>query len=727
MTASFATLTRRALLAATFLGLLQHHGAAAQDPPRARRVDQRDVLFGREVRDPYRWMEQPSEELSRWVQGQDRFARDFAGAVPARAEFRDRIARASRVERFLPVAVVGDRYYVLQANGAFSRRSLVSIDANGQERILIGSGDVAEGHQLSAAAISPDGRWLAYGLTGRGGTAGGGGWSEIRFRDLRSGGENGDRLTGVLAGSRSSMAWLPDGSGLYYERYPVPDRANPNAPLGVERLFFHRPGTSQDQDRLILDPNDADQAMTTSVSADGRYLVVGIGTGGAVENRVLVGDAGAPGTPLISLIDSADAAYLFLGNSGDTLWFQTTSGAPNWRIVGIRASMPRERWIEAVAENEDSFEPTIGATMIGQRFIVGYRHNAWLRVSVFETSGRKAYDLTLPKIASIWSGFIGSQHGDDAMYVVTDFADPGSLYRLKVKTGTSQVIRRPALAYDPDQFVTRQVFYPSKDGTMIPMFISSKRSAADDGPVRSRPFIIYGYGAFSWAASPWFRPDLVGWMESGGAFAMPNIRGGGEFGEAWHEAAVRERKQVTIDDYLAASEWLIHQGYTTPSQLVANGGSASGAVVGAAVVQRPDLFAAVTLDYPALDMIRLDQFTGGRQWRPEFGSTEIREQFEALLAYSPYHNLRRGVCYPPTLVLPGELDPTTVPMHAYKFVAALQDAQGCGNPVLLRVSWGAGHSAGANLEDSIDNWADQLAFLARVLEPGERARRAGSR
>jgi prolyl oligopeptidase len=284
-------------------------------------------------------------------------------------------------------------------------------------------------------------------------------------------------------------------------------------------------------------------------------------------------------------------------------------------------------------------------------------------------------------------------------------------------SGKSEVVRRPTMAYDPDDFEIRQVTYRAEDGTTIPMFLAAKRSANQPGAGRRpRPLILYGYGAFSWAASPWFRPDLVGWMDAGGMFAMPNIRGGGEFGETWHLAAVKTKKQRTVDDYLAAAEYLIAEGYTTRELMIGNGGSASGAVVGAAMVQRPDLFGAITLDYPALDMIRLDQFTGGRQWRSEFGSTEIKEELEALLAYSPYHNLKPGTCYPATIVLPGEVDQTTVPMHAYKFVAALQHVQDCERPILLRVSWGAGHTAGANLEDSIENWADQLAFLMRVLK-----------
>jgi prolyl oligopeptidase len=694
---------------------------AAQDSPVARRVDQVDVLFGRRIADPYRWMEQPSSEVTSWITSQDRTARAFASGFSGRDRLRDIITRAAKVDRFSPVTSIGDQHYLVQADGSFSRRSLIMVRPDGRDSTIISDADLPSGSRLTSISISPNGQTLAYGVSEGGATIGGSSWSEIRFRDLKTGRDLPDRLTGLYgAGTRSGMAWLPDASGIYYERYPIPANAGERltARLGAERLFFHRMGTIQRQDLMVYDPGNPDITMTTSVSVDGRHLVIGAGIGGAVENRVLVGSAAMPGTQLKALVDTADAAYLYLGSRGDTLWFQTTAAAPNWRIIAIHTSYPQQNhWIETVAEREDAMEPTIGAAMVGDRFIVGYRHNAWMDVKVFETSGRKAYDLQLPKIASIWTGFVGPQHQGRALYTVTDFADPGTLYNLDVATGTSTVVRRPTMAYDPDDFVIRQVVYQADDGTSIPMFIASKRSADDSATARRpRPLILYGYGAFSWAASPWFRPDLVGWMESGGVFAMPNIRGGGEFGESWHLAGVTTKKQRTIDDYLAAAEYLVKEGYTTRGMLVGNGGSASGAVVGAAMVQRPDIFAAITLDYPALDMIRLDQFTGGRQWRSEFGSTEIKDELEALLAYSPYHNVKPGVCYPATLVLPGEVDQTTVPMHAYKFVAAMQNAQACERPIMLRVSWGAGHTAGANLEDSIENWADQLAFLIRVLK-----------
>jgi prolyl oligopeptidase len=450
------------------------------------------------------------------------------------------------------------------------------------------------------------------------------------------------------------------------------------------------------------------------VSSDGRWLVITESANGSPDNAVRVVDLRRANGPVVPLVSNPDAAYSFLGSVGDTLFFQTSLDAPNSRIIAIDVTTPaRESWREVVPESRDVIEPFIGAAAIGDHLIVPYRHDAWMLVKVFHRDGRHAYDLELPKVASIWTGFVGREQGREAMFVLSDFADPGSIYRLDVPTGRLDLFRRPELAHDPDAFTTRQVFYTSTDGTRIPMFLSHRKDVVPD---RDTPVLMYAYGAFAWSASPWFRPDVTAWMERGGVFALPNIRGGGEYGRAWHEAGIRRNKQVAIDDAIAAAEWLVAQSWTSPSRFAFNGGSASGMLAGAVLVQRSNLFAAVTIDYPALDMVRLDQFTGGKQWRSDFGSTEDPEDFRALLAYSPYHTLKQGTCYPATMVLPGEKDESTVPMHSYKFVAALQHAQRCDNPVLMRVAWGAGHSAGATVEESIDNWADQISFLERAME-----------
>jgi prolyl oligopeptidase len=334
-------------------------------------------------------------------------------------------------------------------------------------------------------------------------------------------------------------------------------------------------------------------------------------------------------------------------------------------------------------------------------------------VRIFDEAGRFVRELDLPREGSIWSGVVGTQDDPYAFYSLSGLVDPGTVYRLDVARGASTEFQAPAVPYDPDDFVTRQVFFTSRDGTRVPMFVIHKRGVEPGSP---RPVFMYGYGFGAWTAAPWFQPHMAVWLQNGGVWALPNLRGGGEYGQEWHAAGSLLQKQNAIDDYIAAAEWLIAHDWTRPGLLVANGSSAGGAVVGAALVQRPDLFGAGVLEYPVLDMLRYDRFTNAQRWRSEYGSPQNPGEFHVLRTYSPVHTVVEDVCYPAILVAPGERDEVTPPLHAYKFVAALQHARTCRAPALLRVSWGAGHSPGATLEDSIDNWADQLAFLDRVLE-----------
>jgi len=681
-------------------------------PAPARRDPVVDTLHGVLVADPYRWLEDPdSPEVTRWIRAQDTWAREWADADPDRDRLRTRVATVAGSRRFGAPVPAGGSYLYFEADASFVRRSLIQDDGAGGRRILIHEDSLPGSGAARLVNFFPsrDGRWLAWGVSQSGSS-----WITLRVRDLRTGLDLADTLTG-MNGGRTSLAWSGDGAGFYYERLPIPAPGTErSSTLQGERLWFHRVGTSQERDVLVYDPADPDLFLSTSVSGDGRWLVVGVGIGGDPRNRVLLGDLAAGPPALKPLLPEPDASYTFLGSANDTLWFQTTLDAPRSRIIAVNARRPaRAEWRTVVAESEDVIEPTIGAAYVGGRLIVPYRHDAWMRVKVYHGDGRFAYDVRLPKMGSIWTGFSGRPDGSEAFFVLSDFADPGTIYSLDVATGRVRPFRRPDLRHDPDQFVTRQVFYRSQDGTRIPMFVSHRRELR---PGPGTPVLMYAYGAFGWSASPWYRPDVAVWMQLGGVFALPNIRGGGEYGREWHQAGIGRRKQTAIDDVIGAAEWLIAQGWTTRSKLAINAGSASGMVAAAAIVQRPELFAASTIDYPALDMVRFDRFTGGRQWRSDFGSTENPEDFQALLAYSPYHNLRPGTCYPATMVLPGERDEVTVPMHAYKFVAAMQAAQACDQPVLLRVSWGAGHSAGATQEDSIDNWTDQLVFLSRVLQ-----------
>ncbi|HEX6105637.1 MAG TPA: prolyl oligopeptidase family serine peptidase [Gemmatimonadales bacterium] len=673
-----------------------------------------DTIHGVPVPDPYRWMEDMgSPEVLAYARVQDSIARAY---VPAgeRAELRREIAEIARVERYGAPLKRGERHFFLRfpASGPGTSPGtalLLREGERGPEQLLIDPADLPAGAALASAVPDPRGRRVAYLVTEPGSR-----WGTVRIREVGSGRDLPDRLAGVRAGG-TGPAWSPDGHGLFYQRFDLPEEGDRrSARVAGERIAFHRLGEGQDRDAVVFEaPGKEGWSLAHQVTGDGRYLVVTSTDGATQHTRIHYRDLADRDGPVVELIGGADAAHRFVGNHGTTFWIWTDLDAPRGRIVAVDLLAPaRSRWVELIPEAEATISSWIGATAVGDRIVVGYLEDARTVVRVFDRRGRLSYRLELPREGSIWSGFVGTQAEPVAFYGLSDLVDPGTIYRLDVRTGESRVFQRPALGYDPEDFVTEQVVLRSRDGTRLPMFLVHARGV---GPAAPRPAIMYGYGFGAWPAAPWFQPHMAVWLRRGGLWAVPNTRGGGEYGEEWHRAGSLLRKQNAIDDFLAAARWLIAEGWTTADLLVANGSSAGGAVVGAALVQQPDLFGAVVLDYPALDMLRYDRFTVADRWRSEYGTAADPAEFRALLAYSPVHNLRRGVCYPPTLVLPGERDDVTPPFHAYKFVAALRDAQACDRPVHLRVSWGAGHSSGATLEESIDTWADQLAFLYRVL------------
>lgn len=679
--------------------------------PPARRVESPESLHGIAVRDQYRWMENlDAEEVLTWARAQDRIAREYSTTEERRA-LRDAIADIARVERYGVPLRQGDRYFYLRfpATGPGPGTSLLMRKGEDDPAsVLIDPSDLPADAGLTRAVPDPTGRRVAYLVT-----RGGSGWTTVRIREVDTGRDLPDVLTGVHAGL-STIAWSPDGAGVYYERFDVPPAGTERTALVTgERIAFHAIGSSQERDQTMFErPDHPDWSLTHSVTSDGRWLVIVATDGATQHSRVYYRDLTRPERRVAELIPGGDAAYRFVGNRRDTFRFWTDLDAPRGRVVAVNLESPdRASWRVLVGEAEQAISSWIGATAIGDRIVIGYLEDARTVVKVFDEAGRSLYDLRLPREGSIWSGFSGTQLDPIAFYSLSDLVDPGTVYRLDIRTGESRVFQAPVLGYRPDDFVTRQVFTTSRDGTRVPMFLVHARNV-DAG--RTRPVFMYGYGFGAWTAAPWFQPHMTVWLQRGGAWALPNLRGGGEYGEEWHQSGSRLVKQNAIDDYLSAAEWLIANRWTTAKLLVANGSSAGGAVVGAALVQRPDLFGAGVLDYPVLDMLRYDRFTGAHRWRSEYGTSDDPSAFRALLAYSPLHNVAEGICYPPILVSPGERDEVTPPFHAYKFVAALQHADACGGPALLRVTWRAGHSAGATLDDSIETWADQLAFLERA-------------
>jgi prolyl oligopeptidase len=704
------------LTALVLVGAAGPIGATASaQPPRAPRGTEADTLHGVRVDDPYRWLEAMGSEATRaWVRAQDGYARSLVAGTSGRADIHRRLTSVAAIERYrAPVSRGGRLFYARFAStGPAAASSLEMDEGRGSSRTLIDGAatERATGLVPSQYFPSPDGRLVAYTVRTRGTR-----WETLRVRDVESGRDLPDSLTGINGGS-STVQWDPDGRGLTYVRFAIPPRGEERqVQLRDPRLFRHRLGQPQTADSLVFElPSIPDALFRHRVSDDGRFIIVNAPLSSGNVNRIWAADLRAPERGFVSVVDSADAAYWFVGSEGSTLWLVTNLQAPRWRVIAVDAADPRrERWREVIPEAAEAMDLTGGGiSMVGGRFIVAYVSDARLRIKTFDTSGRPAREVALPKLGSVWTGFVGRQGDAEAFYVLSGVVDPGTIYRLDVASGTSTVYRRPPLPYDVDRYETRQVFYMSRDGTRIPMYVVHRKGLVPDGRA---PAYMYGYGTAGWSAAPWFQPNMAVWLEMGGVWALPNTRGGGEYGEQWHRAGVRRNKQTAIDDYIAAAEWLVANRYAARERLVANTSSAGGPLVAAAIAQRPDLFGAAIIDYPLIDLMRADRFTGGRGFAREYGLVEDAGDFRAIAAYDPLRTVAPGKCYPATMVSPGERDELTVPMHAYKLVAVLQHAQACGRPIALRVSWGAGHTAGATLADAVDTWADQLAFLTRVL------------
>ncbi|MGH7578934.1 MAG: prolyl oligopeptidase family serine peptidase [Gemmatimonadales bacterium] len=712
------------LVAGTLAGaLLAGPRAHGQDAPPARRSDVFTVHHGTTVADPYRWMEEmTAPETLRWVRAQDAHARRFiAGAAGHRERLRAQLVAASRAQGYLPPVAEGGRlfYTRFRALGAGVRATLLVQDTATDTtlRVLVDGDSLRARQGVDPVRMLPSagGGVLSYAVSRPGSS-----WQTLRFMEVATGRHLPDSLVGI---HRASMAsWARRGpAALYYTRYESPPPGQElQTRLGRGRVVRHRVGTAQAEDQVVFElPAEPEWSLVPRVTDDGRYLVVTATHGTGPRTRLYARNLQLPNAPVVPVIVEGDAAYNFVGNDGDTFIVATDFEAPRGRLVAVDVRNPaRSRWREIVPQAEETIQTWLPPAAVGGHLIVEYRKDAKPLVKVFDLTGRQRYVLSLPFLGSLWAGFVGTQQEGTAYYQLSGQNDPGRVYRLDVATGRSTADRADSAAGPKPETVTESVLYPGKDGVSIPMLLVYRKDLRQDG---SAPVWMYGYGAFGWIPSLYFNPVTSVWIENGGIFALPSTRGGGEHGGDWHRAGSVRRKQTAIDDYVAAAEWLIRNRYTSADRLVANASSAGGVIGAAAVIQHPELFGASLLDYPVLDMMRYDQFTGGRRWSGEYGTVADSADFAALLAYDPMRNLRSGACYPATLVSPGELDATTVPMHAYKYVAALQHAQRrarrCDRPVLLRVSWGAGHAAGATPEESIETWADQLAFLARVLPP----------
>jgi len=557
---------------------------------------------------------------------------------------------------------------------------------------------------VSNVSVSENGRWLAYGLSDAGSD-----WQTIRVRSVETGEDLPDELRWVKF---SSIAWTKDSKGFFYCRYPEPPKgANPMwHPNLNQKVYYHRLGTPQSEDLLIYERPDQPQWMfSIVVSEDGRYAILSVTEAGP-KNLVYVIDLQRPNQPNVRsiaqpLIDRFEASYTFLGNDGTLLYFRTDLDAPRGRVIAIDLRQPdKTQWRTILPQSEDTLQ---AVTLMGKQMVTVYLHNATSRVLVYTLRGDYVKEIPLPTLGTC-SGFVGRRSQDEFFYAFTSFVHPYTIYRYDVRSGESMVFHTPKLeGLDPSRYETRQVWYRSKDGTRVPMFLAYRKGTPRNG---ENPVLLYGYGGFNISVTPFFSITYWTWMENGGILAIPNLRGGGEFGEDWHQAGTKERKQNVFDDFIAAAEYLIDQRYTNPRKLAIRGGSNGGLLVGAVMCQRPELFAVALPAVGVMDMLRYHKFTIGSAWKEDYGTSDAPQMFKVLYAYSPLHNLKPGVRYPATLVTTGDHDDRVMPAHSFKFAARLQEVQAGDAPVLIRIQTRTGHGGGKPTSLLIEEEADVLAF-----------------
>ncbi|HEY0101680.1 MAG TPA: prolyl oligopeptidase family serine peptidase [Pyrinomonadaceae bacterium] len=700
------------ILPAAFAQRSEAGGATGETPkspiyPAAKKVEQLDDYHGTKVADPYRWLEDlDTAETKAWVEAQNRLTNAYLAEIPARKRIKERLTKLWNFERFGIPFREGNRYfymkndglqnqYVLYTAGSLTDEPRVLLDPNK----LSADGTVA----LAGTAISRDGKLMAYGLS-----ASGSDWSEWKVRNIETGQDLPDTIKWVKF---SGASWTPDGKGFFYSRYDEPKAGSQLAGVNeFQKLYYHRLGTPQAEDTLIYERRDQkDWGFSGDVTEDGRYLIISVWVGTDVKNRVYYKDLQTKDAPVVKLLDDFDAAYNFIDNDGAVFWFMTDKDAPRNKIVAIDTRQPeRANWKVVIPEAAETIE---GVNVVGNMFIVSYLKDARSQVKVHHLDGSFVREVSLPGLGSA-SGFGGKRTDKETFYAYGSFTAPYPIYRYDVATGKSTLFRQPKVDFNPNDYETKQVFFNSKDGTRVPMFITHKKGLKLDG---TNPTLLYGYGGFNVSETPGFSVSRMVWMEMGGVFALANLRGGGEYGKDWHEAGMKLKKQNVFDDFIAAAEWLISNKYTSTPKLAIQGGSNGGLLVGAAITQRPELFGAALPAVGVMDMLRFTKFTIGAAWASDYGSPDNPEEFKALYAYSPLHNLKPGRSYPPTLITTADHDDRVWPGHSFKFAAAMQAAQGGSAPVLIRIETKAGHGAGKPTSKIIEEYADLWGFLVRTL------------
>ena len=673
--------------------------------PETKTVKQTDNYHGTDVSDPYCWLEkEKSKDVKAWVEAQNSLARPYLAKLPTREHYKERLTALWDYEKYSTPYMVDGKLFYSYNDGLQNQYVLYMADGvNGEPEVLIDPNTLSEDGTVSMASteLSPKASYLAYMLSD-----GGTDWKTIHVRNT----SNKSDLTDLIKGIKfSNIAWLPDESGFFYSRYPQNDAGEYDDSQTVS-IYFHAIGTAQDEDKKVFAFDDKPTwDPYPSVVQDGDTLLISVFEGyqaNGVYAKSLVNE----NSELVPVFDQWDGRYDLIGEHNDTLFFTSTAGAPTGKVIKVSY----EGGVKATETVIESTSDTLSSvSLLGEKLFAQYLKDVKGQVSVFDLNGLKVDEIAFSDIGSV-SGFYGSKNAETTFYKLTGFTNPGQVYAYDIQSGESSLFKTIDTGINYDNYETKQIFYTSKDGTKVPMFIVHKKGLKLDG---SNKTLLYGYGGFNISLLPRYSVSRMVWVEQGNVLAIANLRGGGEYGQQWHKAGTKLNKQNVFDDFIAAGGYLIESGYTSPEKMGIQGGSNGGLLVGATLTQRPDLFSAALPAVGVLDMLRYHTpSANARAWSSDYGLSENKDEFNALYAYSPLHNTKPGTCYPATLVTTGDHDDRVVPWHSYKFAAQLQADQSCDNPVLLRVETRAGHGAGTPTWMQIEGYADQWAFLESALD-----------
>jgi prolyl oligopeptidase len=677
--------------------------------PDAPKGNQVDDYHGTKIADPYRWLENSdSPETVGWIKKENAISLPYLEKLPSRPDFQERITKLLKFERYSSPYWEGGRYIYEKNDGLQNQDVIYTVkELTDAPQVVLDPNKLATDGTISVSvtALSSDGRFFAYGLESSGSD-----WNEIHVRDLQTDQDLPDLVRWVKF---SGISWTKDNRGFFYTRYPAPTSASGQKldSLRDPKIYYHQLGDSQDKDRLIYGrPDHPEWLLHASTSKNGRYLIITASENTVPKNAVYVVNLVDPShpqldSPLRPVFAQLDAQYEAFSVVGDRLFLRTDRNAARYKVIAVDLShLDQPVANDVIAESKDLLEQ---AEVVGGKLVLSYLVDAKNQLRIASLDGKPEAEVPLPTLGSI-AALSGDQDRTELFYSFDSFVFPATIYRYDVSTGKNEVFRKPSVPISSDDYETEQIFYHSKDGTRVPMFIVHRKGIKLDG---ANPGLLTGYGGFNISIKPTFSYSYFTWVEKGGVFAEPTLRGGGEYGQDWHQAGTKERKQNVFDDFIAAAETLIAEKYTSSKHLGILGGSNGGLLIGACLTQRPDLFGATVPAVGVLDMLRYQDFTIGSAWISDYGSSDNPEDFKYLIKYSPLHNIHSGTCYPPTLITTADHDDRVVPGHSFKFAATLQAAQSCDNPILIRVDTKAGHGGGKPIAKIIEERADQLAFL----------------